>query len=131
MEETNRQKKIAGVLQIDLANVLQNMLRETGQKGIIISVSKVNVTTDLSIAKVYVSVFPPDKASAIVTELNEVKPKVKHQIAQLTRHQLRKMPELSFYNDDSLEYIETIEQAVKGKEDPIADPELLPKRKKS
>ena len=40
------------------------------------------------------------------------------------------MPELSFYNDDSLEYIETIEQAVKGKEDPIADPELLPKRKK-
>lgn len=131
MEETNRQKKIAGVLQNDLANVLQNMLRETGQKGILISVSKVNVTTDLSIAKVYVSVFPPDKASAIVTELNEVKPQVKHQIAQLTRHQLRKMPELSFYNDDSLEYIETIEQAVKGKEDPIADPELLPKRKKS
>jgi len=131
MEETNRQKKIAGVLQNDLANVLQNMLRETGQKGIIISVSKVNVTTDLSIAKVFVSVFPPDKASAIVTELNEVKPQVKHQIAQLTRHQLRKMPELSFYNDDSLEYIETIEQAVKGKEDPIADPELLPKRKRS
>ncbi|MFT5238680.1 MAG: ribosome-binding factor A [Ulvibacter sp.] len=131
MEETNRQKKIAGVLQNDLANVLQNMLRETGQKGILISVSKVNVTTDLSIAKVYVSVFPPDKASAIVTELNEVKPQVKHQIAQLTRHQLRKMPELSFYNDDSLEYIETIEQAVKGKEDPIADPELLPKRKKA
>jgi ribosome-binding factor A len=131
MEETNRQKKIAGVLQNDLANVLQNMLRETGQKGILISVSKVNVTTDLSIAKVCVSVFPPDKASAIVTELNEVKPQVKHQIAQLTRHQLRKMPELSFYNDDSLEYIETIEQAVKGKEDPIADPELLPKRKKA
>jgi ribosome-binding factor A len=131
MEETNRQKKIAGVLQNDLANVLQNMLRDTGQQGIIISVSKVNVTTDLSIAKVFVSVFPPDKASAIVTELNEVKPQVKHQIAQLTRHQLRKMPELSFYNDDSLEYIETIEQAVKGKEDPIADPELLPKRKKS
>ena len=131
MEETNRQKKIAGVLQNDLANVLQNMLRETGQKGIIISVSKVNVTTDLSIAKVYVSVFPPDKASAIVIELNEVKPQVKHQIAQLTRHQLRKMPELSFYNDDSLEYIETIERAVKGKEDPIADPELLPKRKRS
>ena len=131
MEESNRQKKIAGVLQIDLANVLQNMLRETGQKGIIISVSKVNVTADLSIAKVYVSVFPPDKASPIVAELNEVKPKIKHQIAQLTKHQLRKMPELSFFNDDSLEYIESIEKAVKGKENPITDPELLEKRKKS
>ena len=74
MEESNRQKKIAGVLQNDLANVLQNMLREAGQLGIIISVSKVGVTTDLSIAKVYVSVFPADKAEAIVAELNKVKP---------------------------------------------------------
>ena len=55
--ETNRQKKIAGVLQNDLANVLQNMLREMGQQGILISVSKVTVTVDLSIAKIYVSVL--------------------------------------------------------------------------
>ena len=68
MEESNRQKKIAGVLQNDLANVLQNMLREAGQLGIIISVSKVTVTTDLSIAKVYVSVFPSDKAETIVAD---------------------------------------------------------------
>lgn len=131
MEESNRQKKIGGVLQNDLANVLQNMLRDMGQQGILISVSKVNVTVDLSIAKVYVSVFPPEKASAIVTELNEVKPKIKHQIAQLTKHQLRKMPDLSFYNDDSLEYIETIDKAVKGEDNPIKNPELLAKRKKS
>ena len=131
MEESNRQKKIGGVLQNDLANVLQNMLRDMGQQGILISVSKVNVTVDLSIAKVYVSVFPPEKANAIVTELNEVKPKIKHQIAQLTKHQLRKMPALSFFNDDSLEYIETIDKAVKGEDNPIKNPELLAKRKKS
>ena len=131
MEESNRQKKIGGVLQNDLANVLQNMLRDMGQQGILISVSKVNVTVDLSIAKVYVSVFPPDKASVIVTELNEVKPKIKHQIAQLTKHQLRRMPDLSFFNDDSLEYIETIDKAVKGEDNPIKNPELLPNRKKS
>ncbi|MCB0451643.1 MAG: 30S ribosome-binding factor RbfA [Aequorivita sp.] len=131
MEESNRQKKIAGVLQSDLANVLQNMLREAGQMGIIISVSKVSVTTDLSIAKVYVSVFPADKAEAIVAELNKVKPNIKHQIAQLTKNQLRKMPNLSFYNDDSLEYIEKIDKAVKGEENPLKDPDLLPKRKKS
>ncbi len=131
MVESNRQKKIAGVLQNDLANVLQNMLREMGQQGILISVSKVNVTVDLSIAKIYVSVFPPENASKIVVELNETKPKIKHQIAQLTRHQLRKMPDLSFYNDDSLEYIETIDKAVKGEENPIKNPDLLPKRKRS
>lgn len=131
MEESNRQKKIAGVLQEDLADVLQNLLRDSGQMGILISVSKVGVTVDLSIAKVYVSVFPTDKAAAIVSEINNGKSAIKHQIAQRTKNQLRKMPELYFYNDDSLEYIEKIDQAVKGEENPIKNPELLPKRKKS
>jgi ribosome-binding factor A len=129
MNETNRQKKIAGVLQNDLALVLQKMLRESGQLGIIISVSKVTVTTDLSLSKVYTSVFPPEKSDLIVKELNELKPKIKHQIAQKTKHQLRKMPDLAFYNDDSLEYINNLENAVKGKENPIKDTDLLDKRK--
>lgn len=129
MNETNRQKKIAGVLQNDLAVVLQKMLRESGQLGIIISVSKVTVTTDLSLSKVYTSVFPPEKSDFIVKELNELKPKIKHQIAQKTKHQLRKMPDLVFYNDDSLEYINNLEEAVKGKENPIKDTNLLDKRK--
>jgi ribosome-binding factor A len=131
MVESHRQKKIAGVLQNDLANVLQSMLRESGQLGIIISVSKVKVTTDLSIAKVYASVFPAEKAESITVELNEIKSKIKHRVAQLTKHQLRKMPDLHFYNDDSLEYIDNIEKAVKGKENPIKNPDILPKRKKT
>ncbi len=131
MIESNRQKKIAGVLQEDLANVLQNRLREAGQSGILISVSKVNVTTDLSIAKVYVSIFPSKNASEITVELNKIKPQIKHEIAQLTKNQLRRMPELTFYNDDSLDYIEKIEDAVKGEENPISNPDLLPKRRKS
>lgn len=130
MIESNRQKKIAGVLQKDLAQVVQQMLREAGQTGIIISVSKVVVTVDLSLAKVYASIFPSDKASSIITELNLVKPQIKHQIALLTKDQLRKMPDLHFYNDDSLEYINSIEQAVKGEENPLKDPGLLEKRKK-
>jgi ribosome-binding factor A len=130
MNETNRQKKIAGVLQNDLAVVLQKMLLESGQLGIIISVSKVTVTTDLSLSKVFTSVFPPEKSGLIVKELNELKPKIKHQIAQKTKHQFRKMPDLVFYNDDSLEYINNLENAVKGKENPIKDTDLLDKRKK-
>ena len=118
-------------LQKDLESILQQLLRENGQTGIIISVSKVGVTVDLSIAKVYVSVFPASKGNTIVGELNELKPKIKHQISQLTKNQLRKMPALSFFNDDSLEYIEQIEKAVKGEENPIKNPDLLPKRRKN
>ena len=86
MNETNRQKKIAGVLQNDLAVVLQKMLHESGQLGIIISVTKVTVTTDLSLSKVYTSIFPAKKSDDIIKELNELKPKIKHQIAQKTKH---------------------------------------------
>ena len=77
------------------------------------------------------SVFPSDKAEAIIKELKQLTPKIKHQVAQLTKHQLRKMPDLSFYNDDSMEYIQNIEKAVKDKENPIENPDLLPRRKKS
>jgi ribosome-binding factor A len=131
MEESNRQKKIAGVLQADLAQVLQEMLRESGQLSTIVTVSKVSVTTDLSIAKVYVSIFPSNKAQSLVQELKTLTPKIKHRIAQRVKHQLRKMPDLSFYNDDSLDYIEGIEKAVKGGDNPIENPDLLPRRKKS
>lgn len=131
MNETNRQKKIASLLQEDLAQELQNILRDSGQTGIIISVSNVIVTVDLSLAKVYVSIFPADKAKKLTAELNDIKAQIKHRIAQLTRHQLRKMPDLIFYNDDSIEYIEQIEKAIEGEQDPIKNPELLQKRKKS
>ncbi|MDX1462796.1 MAG: 30S ribosome-binding factor RbfA [Marinirhabdus sp.] len=128
--ESNRQKKIAGVLQNDIANVIQEMLREAGQLGIIVAVSKVAVTTDLSIAKVYLSIFPSEKALPLLEEIKATTPKIKHQIAKLTKNQLRKMPDLLFFNDDSLDYIEGIEKAVKGTDNPIENPEQLPKRKK-
>ncbi len=79
----------------------------------------------------FVSVFPSTNAREITAELNAIKPKIKHEIAQLTKHQLRRMPELTFYNDDSLDYIEKIEDAVKGEENPIQNPDLLPKRRRS
>lgn len=131
MEESNRQKRISAILQEDLANVLQKMLREGGRQGIIISVSKVTVSPDLSLSKVYVSIFPADKAKPLVKELNELKPNIKHQIARLTRHQLRKMPDLNFYLDDSLEYIDQIDRALRGEDNPIKSPDQLPRRKKS
>ncbi|MGB5942511.1 MAG: 30S ribosome-binding factor RbfA [Leeuwenhoekiella sp.] len=129
--ETNRQKKVAGVLQKDLGEVLQKALQQGGVKDLIISVTKVHVTTDLSQSKVYISIFPHGKAKEVLAEVNTVKPFIKHEIAQRTKNQLRRMPELHFFVDDSLEYINAIDRSLKGDENPIADPDLLPKRKKS
>ncbi|CAM4081771.1 30S ribosome-binding factor RbfA [Gillisia hiemivivida] len=129
--ETNRQKKIGGVLQQDLAEILQNHLRDSGVTGVLISVSKVKVTTDLSIAKAYLSVFPSKNGEAILNDLNEIKYKIKHELAQRTKNQLRRMPDLTFYVDDSLEYIDQIEKSMKGEDNPISKPDLLDKRKKS
>lgn len=128
--ETQRQKKIAGVIQEDLADILQRSAREGGLKGTLISVTKVSVTTDLSIAKAYISIFPNDKASEIMEGLTSNEPLIKHELAQRTRHQLRRVPELSFYLDDSLDYIENIEKSLKGDENPIENRDLLAKRKK-
>ena len=131
MEETNRQKKIGGVLQEDLAEILQAHLRDAGVTGILISVSKVKVTSDLSQAKAYLSIFPTKDAQGILKDLNVVKPQIKHELAQRTRHQLRRMPELLFFIDDSLEYIEKIDKSLKGEENPIEQRDLLARRKKS
>lgn len=129
--ESNRQKKIAGVLQKDLADVLQGAVRDGGVKNVLISVSKVAVTVDLTLAKVYLSIFPNDKAKELLEGITSNAPLIKHELAQRVRHQLRKMPDLAFYIDDSLEYIENIEKSLKGEENPIDDRDLLQKRKKS
>lgn len=129
--ETQRQKKIAGILQKDLADILQRAATDGGLKGVIISVSKVSITTDLSIAKVYVSIFPNKKANELLEGIQSNKPLIKHELAQRTKNQMRRVPELNFYLDDSLEYIENIEKSLRGEENPIENRDLLDKRKKS
>lgn len=130
-QETNRQKKIATLIQHDLAEVIQQELRSGGRSGVIVSVSKVRVTSDLSLAKAYLSVFPNDKAALVMEDIQKHRTQLKNGVAQRTRHQLRKFPELLLYLDDSLEYMNKIDDAIKGKEDPIKKPDLLDKRKKN
>lgn len=129
--ESNRQKKIAGILQQDLAEVLQRAASSGGLKGVIISVSKVNVTVDLSIAKVYLSIFPNKEAKALLEGIRSNTPLIRHELSQRTRHQLRRMPHLEFFIDDSLEYIDGIERSLKGEDNPLDNTDLLDKRKKS
>ena len=129
--ESQRQKKIASVLQRDLVEVLQGAATQGGMKGILISVTKVNVTVDLSIAKVNLSIFPIDKGPELLEGIKSNAPLIKHELSQRTKHQLRRMPQLIFYIDDSLEYIDQIDKSLKGIENPIENPDLLEKRKKS
>ena len=129
--ETNRQKKIGGVLQQDLVDILQGEIRKNGITNLVISVSKVSVTTDLSIASVHLSIFPQDKAAETLAAIRSNTPLIKHDLAQRVKLQLRKVPNLNFYLDDSLDYIEKIDHALSGKDNPIANPELLQRRKKS
>lgn len=126
--ETNRQKKIAGVIQKDLVEILQGAAQD-GMKGVVISVSKVHVTSDLGQAKAYLSIFPSAKKEEILEGIVSNTPLIRHAIATRTKNQLRRMPELSFYIDDSLDYIENIDAALKGKDDPIQNPENLKKKK--
>lgn len=129
--ETNRQKKIGAVLQKDLVDILQGEIRKNNLTNLVISVSKVSVTTDLGIARVYLSVFPPDRASEILEAVKSNAPLIKHDLSQRVKLQLRKVPNLTFFIDDTLDYLEKIDNALAGKENPIENPELLEKRKKS
>ncbi len=129
--ESQRQKRIASVMQKDLADVLQNAATQGGMKGVIISVTKVHVTADLSISKVYLSIFPNNKGKALLEGIKQNAVAIRYELAQRTKNQLRRMPELNFYIDDSLEYIDQIDRSLKGLDNPIENPGLLDKRKKS
>ncbi|HLV39102.1 30S ribosome-binding factor RbfA [Xanthomarina sp.] len=131
MEESQRQKKIGSVLQRDLVEVLQGAATQGGMQGILISVSQVKVTVDLSVAKVYLSIFPNAKAKELMEGIKSNAPLIRHELAQRTKHQLRRMPALQFFLDDSLEYIEKIDKSLKGEDNPLNNPDLLDKRKKS
>lgn len=118
MIESNRQKKIASVLQKDLVKILQGEAQNT-LKGVLISITKVYVTSDLGEAKVYVSIFPSEHRDKLVTAIKKNTSVIRYELARRTKNQLRRMPVLHFYADDSLDYIEGINNALKGDDDVI------------
>lgn len=128
--ESNRQKKIAGVIQKDLVDILQSAARD-GMKGVVISVTKVHVTADLGQAKAYISIFPSNRKEEILEGIVSNTPMLRHALAIRTKNQLRRMPELAFFVDDSLDYIENIDSALRGDDnDPIKNPNFNKKNKK-
>ena len=128
--ESTRQKKIGVTLQKDLTIILQKLLKEGAMGSIIASVTKVRVSPDLSSAKVYISIFPVKNTPAIFDLISQKKSEIRNSLGVLVKNQIRRVPELLFYNDDSLEHIDSIDAALKKNEDPIKNTSLLEKRKK-
>ena len=103
--ETTRQAKIARLLQKELSEILRLQTAKT--HGTL--VSAVRISPDLSIAKAYLSIFPSAKAQEILDNINRSAKTIRYELGQRVRLQLRKIPELAFYLDDSLDYIENID----------------------
>ena len=106
--ESKRQAKIARLLQRELSEIFRRQTAAMG--GVLVSVSAVRVSPDLSIAKVYLSIFPPEKAQDILANIKQQSKSVRYELAQAVRQVLRKCPDLAFYLDDSLDYIENIDR---------------------
>lgn len=111
--ESTRQAKIARLLQKELSEIFRRQTAKT--HGVIISVSTVRVSPDLSVARAYLSIFPSDKAEALIESINHSAREIRYELAKVVRYQLRKTPDLSFFIDDSLDYIENIESLLKDK----------------
>lgn len=105
--ESTRQAKIARLIQKELSEIFRLQTAKT--HGVLISVSAVRVSPDLSVAKAYLSVFPSDKGAEIIDNITRSAKTIRYELAQRVRFQLRKTPELQFYLDDSLDYIENID----------------------
>ena len=110
--ETTRQNKISRLIQKDMADILQREGKDLFH-GIMISVTQVRVSPDLSIARVYLSIFPSEKGKATVLEIKSMHSKLRGQLGLKVGKQLRIVPQLDFYLDDSLDYIDNIDRLLK------------------
>lgn len=109
--ETTRQNKIARLLQKELSEIF--LLQTKAMHGVIVSVSTVRISPDLSVARVYLSIFPSGKAEELIQNVNANMKAVRYELGTRVRHQLRIIPELKFFIDDSLDYIEKIDALLK------------------
>lgn len=109
--ETTRQNKISRLLQKELSEIF--LLQTKAMPGVLVSVSAVRISPDMSIACVYLSIFPSEKSEEMVKNINNNMKSIRFELGTRVRHQLRIIPELKFFVDDSLDYIEKIDALLK------------------
>ena len=108
--ESTRLNKIGRLIQKELGDIFQKQTQ--GMPGILISVSAVRVSPDLTFAKIYLSVFPFDKGTATLGTLKDNTSMIRYELGKRVKNQLRTVPEIAFAIDDSLEYVDRIEKLI-------------------
>lgn len=112
------------MLQKELSEIFRRQTAMLG--GVMVSVTEVRVSPDLSIAKAYLSIFPSEKSQEILANIQRQGKTVRYELAQAVKSVLRKTPELQFYLDDSLDYIDNIDRLLGRTSD--QDPEQTPEQ---
>ncbi len=111
-EESLRQQKVAAQLQRDIGELMLRNFSELSAGGLL-SVTKVRMSPDLALAKVYLSIFPFERSNEIVSKVVEAKSQIRGALGRMVRGQLRIVPELAFFVDDSMEYAQNIDRLIK------------------
>ena len=109
--ESTRQAKIARLIQKELSELFRKQTAAMG--GVLVSVSAVRISPDLSVARGYLSIFPSKYAEEMLANINRNAKTIRYELAKILRYQLRKMPELTFFIDDSLDYIDHIDDILR------------------
>ena len=107
MQET-RQNKISRLLQRELSVIFQEQMR--GMHGVMVSVTRVRISPDLSVCTAHLSIFPSERAQELMANIEKNNAQIRYSLGQRVRHQLRIIPELRFFIDDSLDYIDHIDE---------------------
>lgn len=110
--ESKRQEKISKLLQKDLGQIFQTVMPHLAMRSML-TVTKVHVSSDLSLAKVHLSLFATNKKEQIMKNIKAHTSEIRRELGNRIRHQVRVIPSLSFYLDDSLDYIENIDNLLK------------------
>jgi ribosome-binding factor A len=111
--ESTRQKKVSRLVQKELADIFLKRGNEIAH-GKLLSVTRVRVSPDLSFAKVYMSVYPATDQEAVLKSVEEHTSKIRFDLGQKVRSQLRIVPDIAFHIDDSLDYIDKIDKLLKS-----------------
>lgn len=110
MQET-RLNRVSRLLQKELASIFQSQTR--AMHGVLVSVTRVKISPDLSICTSYLSIFPSDKSEELLNNIRANEKTIRYDLGQRVRNQLRIVPELRFFIDDSLDYMERIDGLLK------------------
>ena len=110
MQET-RQNRIARLLQKELSMIFQSQTRM--MRGVMVSVTRCRISPDLSVCTAYLSIFPSDRGEEMLKNIQSNEKTIRYELGTRVRYQLRVIPELRFFIDDSLDYIEHIDELLK------------------